>query len=244
MQERVRTVNTVLVIEDDRLLQQRVVAYLESHGLVVTGAETVAEARNILRQHSFGAVVLDLTLEGEDGLVIARELAARGGPPVVIISARVDEVDRVLALDSGADDFLVKPFGFRELLSRLRAVQRRTAGPARRAAGRHLAHFDGWTVDLSAHGVKHEDGRSVEMTSGELSLLRAFLDNPVRNPLPPPVAGVDPAQRRRGLRSHRRRARWPACGASSKATRATPRSIQTVRGEGYLFAHPVNWTVA
>jgi len=239
---RVPAVNTVLVVEDDCLLRQRLIAYLESHGLVVTGVDSVAGARETLRHHRYGAVVLDLTLQGEDGLVIARELAARRGPPVLVISGRSDEMDRVLALDGGADDFLVKPFGFRELLSRMRAVQRRTAGPARRAAGRHLARFDGWTVDLSAHDVTHDDGRSVEMTSGELSLLRAFLDNPVRilhrHQLLTLTRRDDDAVFDRTVDVLVARLR-----RKLEADPHHPEIIQTVRREGYRFAQPVSWTV-
>ena len=151
-------------------------------------------------------------------------------------------MDRVLALDMGADDYLVKPYGFRELFARLRAVQRRSARPALQAAGRHLARFDHWTVDLAAHRAMHDDGWHIGMTSGELSLLRAFLDNPNRvlhrHELLSLTRRDDAAVFDRTvdvLVSRLRR--------KLESDPTSPQFIQTVRGEGYLFTQPVNWSV-
>ena len=122
--------NTVLVAEEDPELRGRVVSYLEAHGLIATVVDSVAAARGALRQNAYGGVILNSTLKGEDCLVIARELLARGGPPVLVTSSRATEMDRVLALDMGADDYLVKPYGFRELFG---APARGSA--AKRSAG-------------------------------------------------------------------------------------------------------------
>lgn len=234
--------NTVLVAEEDPELRERVVSYLEAHGLVATVVDSVAAARGALRQNAYGGVILNSTLKGEDGLVIARESLGRGGPPVLITSSRSTEMDRVLALDMGADDYLVKPYGFRELLARLRAVQRRGARPGLQAAGRHLARFDHWTVDLAAHRAMHDDGWHIGMTSGELSLLRAFLDNPNRvlhrHELLSLTRRDDAAVFDRTvdvLVSRLRR--------KLESDPTSPQFIQTVRGEGYLFTQPVNWSV-
>jgi two-component system OmpR family response regulator len=234
--------NSVLVAEDDPDLRGRVVAYLEAHGLVATVVDSVAAARAALRQNAYGGVILDWTLRGEDGLVIARELMARGGPPVLVTSSRSNEVDRVIALDTGADDYLVKPYGFRELLARLRAVQRRTVRPGQQVAGRHLARFDHWTVDLAAHRAMHEDGWHIGMTSGELSLLRAFLDHPnrvlYRHELLSLTRRDDAAVFDRTvdvLVSRLRR--------KLELDPSSPQFIQTVRGEGYLFTQAVDWSV-
>jgi two-component system OmpR family response regulator len=234
--------NTVLVAEDDHDLRDRVVAYLEAHGLVATVVDSVAAARGALRQNPYGGVILDWTLKGEDSLIIARDLMARGGPPVLVTSSRSSEVDRVMALEMGADDYLVKPYGFRELLARLRAVQRRMNRPGQQAAGRHLARFDHWTVDLAAHRAMHQDGWHIGMTSGELSLLRAFLDNPnrvlYRHELLSLTRRDDAAVFDRTvdvLVSRLRR--------KLEADPSTPQFIQTVRGEGYLFTQPVDWSV-
>jgi DNA-binding response OmpR family regulator len=231
-----------LVAEEDPELRDRVVAYLEAHGVVATVVDSVAAARAALRQNAYGGVILDWSLKGEDGLVIARDLITRNGPPVLVTSSRSSEVDRVMALEMGADDYLVKPYGFRELLARLRAVQRRMARPGQQPAGRHLARFDHWTVDLAAHRAMHEDGWHVGMTSGELSLLRAFLDNPnrvlYRHELLSLTRRDDGAVFDRTvdvLVSRLRR--------KLEADPSTPRIIQTVRGEGYLFTHPVDWSV-
>jgi two-component system OmpR family response regulator len=234
--------NTILVVEDDAELRERVVAYLEAHGLVATAVESVATARSALRQNAYGGVILDWQVKGEDSLPIARDLMARGGPPVLVTSSRSGEADRVVALEMGADDYLVKPYGFRELLARLRAVQRRMTRPGQQVAGRHLARFDHWTVDLAAHRAMHQDGWHIGMTSGELSLLRAFLDNPnrvlYRHELLALTRRDDAAVFDRTvdvLVSRLRR--------KLEADPSSPQFIQTVRGEGYLFTQPVDWSV-
>src|SRR5262245_1976645 len=166
--------HNVLLVEDDDLLSTRVAEYLTDHGFHVTAAASLSSARDLVKRHSFDVVVLDLNLGRDDGLDLARELAARGSPPVVIASARIEEPDRVLGLELGADDYLVKPYSFRELHARLKVVIRRFHESGARSS-RRIAKFARWTVDLTARRLFDESGQEVELTAGEMDLLKVFL---------------------------------------------------------------------
>ena len=115
----------ILVVDDDAALRELVVGYLGNHGYRVEGVGDGRAMREAMARHPPDLVVLDLMLPGEDGLSLLRGLRASGGPPVIMVSARGEEVDRVVGLEVGADDYLAKPFGPRELLARVRAVLRR-----------------------------------------------------------------------------------------------------------------------
>src|SRR5262245_52348059 len=210
--------------------------------MTATPVETLASARQLLKRHQFDAVVLDLNLGEHDGLALARELAENGGPPVVIASSRVDESDRVLGLELGADDYLVKPYSFRELLARLRAVMRRVRRGARyRPASRRVAHFDQWTFDATALRLMDETGREVSITPGEMTLLKVFLEHPDRVLLRHQIL----AMTKRSDAEVFDRAIDVLVGRLRRKLEVDPkrpRLIRTVRGEGYQFTAPVNWT--
>lgn len=232
----------VLMVEDDPQLRHRVVEYLKSQNLAPTGVASLADARALLKQHRFDAVVLDLNLGSEDGLDLARELAAVKGPPVLIVSGRSEETDRIVGLELGADDYLSKPFSFRELAARIRSVLRRTSAPRRSVARRRIARFDRWRVDLGAHIAEDSAGARVELTVGELAVLRSFLDHPHKvlwrhellaltrrddAAVFPRTIDVLVARLRRKLERAPRR----------------PELIRTVRGEGYCFEQAVDWEI-
>jgi len=235
-----RTIPHVLVVEDDESLRAGVCRYLETQNLAATGVAGLHAARDFLQRQTFDVVVLDLNLGAEDGLDLARELAIQQRPPVIITSGRVDEADRVVGLELGADDYVTKPFSFRELVARIRGVLRRVAEPTRALTRRRIARFDRWAVDLTAHRATDSTGNIVELTVGELALLRAFLDHPNRVLLRHELLALtrgDEAEvfsrtidvlitrlRRKLEPNHRR-----------------PELIRTVRGEGYLFDPAVTW---
>jgi two-component system OmpR family response regulator len=161
-----------------------VVEYLEGHNLQVTAASQPQEALRRFAADEPGMVILDLQLGQTDGLNVLREIRSRSDVPVIITTGhRRDEIDRVVGLELGADDYITKPFGLRELLARIRAVLRRQdLGRAawQRAAERGRYQFGGWVLDRSSRRLTAPDGSLVGLTKGEYALLVAFLDAPQR----------------------------------------------------------------
>ena len=133
-----------------------------------------------LRAGRFDLVVLDVMMPGEDGLSAARRLAASGGPPVLMLSALGEETDRIVGLEVGADDYLVKPFNPRELLARIKAILRRSerAEPMAGAFGGRKLSFASWLLDTDIRSLTHDDGRHVSLTTAEFKLLTTFLERP------------------------------------------------------------------
>jgi DNA-binding response OmpR family regulator len=166
-------IRPVLVVDDEPELADAVVAVLERHGFPTRWVTTLADARLYAADSSL--MLLDLGLPDGDGLTACAELAAR--VPVIVISARGDEVDRVIALESGADDYLAKPFSTRELVARCRAVLRRAG-----AAGRSVVHAGDIDIDIDTYEVRR-DGSAIDLTAKEMALLMALasrLGAPVR----------------------------------------------------------------
>jgi two-component system OmpR family response regulator len=147
---------------------------------------TVANGRELaeaLASETIDLVVLDLRLPGEDGLAIARRLREQSTIPILMLTGRAEEADRVMGLELGADDYLTKPFSPRELLARIRALLRRsqtTAAAASNAPKLRAYRFAGWELNLGLRKLKSPDARHVELTNGEFSLLCAFLSAPQR----------------------------------------------------------------
>lgn len=232
---------TVLVVEDDVAFAATLGDYLRGRGMTPTLAVTLDSAREILHDAHFDAVVLDLNLGEHDGLVLAQELAENAGPPVVIATSRIDESDRVLGLEIGADDYLVKPFSLRELLARLKAVMRRTRRAGVRTGLRRVARFDRWSLDVAALRLVDEDGREMPITQGEMTLLKVFLDHPdrvlLRNQILSLTKGGETEVFERAIDVLVGRLR-----RKLEANPRKPRLIRTVRGEGYRFAANVSWS--
>jgi DNA-binding response OmpR family regulator len=228
------------LVEDDLALANRLTEYLSGRGIPTTAVNTLSAARDLLRRHDFDVVVLDLNLGNEDGLVLARELSASGGPPVVITSSRVDEPDRVLGLELGADDYLVKPYSFRELLARLKAVGRRREGRPTMTA-RRVAHVGPWIIDLTAHRVRDEQGHEVTITPGEMTLLRVFLEHPDRVLLRHQIIALSG----RSDTEVFDRAIDVLVGRLRRKLEPDPKHpqlIRTIRGEGYRLTAQVHWS--
>ena len=147
-------VQRILVVDDDVALRELIASYLQANGFVVDGCGDGREMRAAIERHAPDLIVLDLMLPGEDGLSLLRVLRASGGPPVIIVSARGDEVDRVIGLEVGADDYLPKPFGPRELLARVRAVLRRGQTPS---ATTGSISFGPFRLDKLSHTLTRDD---------------------------------------------------------------------------------------
>ena len=221
----------ILVVDDDVALRGLIAGYLEANGFLVDGAGDGREMRAAIDHHPPDLIVLDLMLPGEDGLSLLRGLRATGGPPVIMVSARGDEVDRVVGLEVGADDYLPKPFGPRELLARIRAVLRRGQAPS---AGNGSISFGPFRLDKLSHTLTRDD-IEVSLTSGEFNLLRIFAEHPnqvlTRDHLVSLLRGFErtPFDRSIDVRITRLRRKI-------EAVPEAPLYLRTVWGEGYLFS--------
>ncbi|HMM86580.1 MAG: response regulator [Gammaproteobacteria bacterium] len=225
-----RTPARLLVVDDDEGLRELLVRYLRDNGYEVAGVADGAAMRGHLATHPVDLLLLDVMLPGEDGLSLARTLSAEGAPAIIMLSARGDEVDRIVGLEVGADDYLAKPFSHRELLARVSAVlRRRRPGPE---TGRRR-HFGPYTVDLDAHRLTR-NGAEVALSGAEFALLRTLLDHPdrvlSRDTLVELLKGYDraPFDRMVDVRVTRLRRKI-------EPDPAHPVYLRTVWGVGYLF---------
>ncbi len=237
----------ILVVDDDHGLRSLLSDYLTSSGYVVDGAADGRQMRECMARAWPDAIVLDLMLPGEDGLSLARELRRTSQVPILMLSARGEEIDRVVGLEVGADDYMPKPFGPRELLARLRALLRRAspaaveapvaapgaAPDAAEADATHLHRFGPFTLDTQAWRLLR-DGAELVASSGEIQLLRLFVEHPhrvlSRDTLVDWLKGYE-----RGAFDRSIDVRVTRLRRKIEPDPAHPVYIRTVRGEGYLF---------
>jgi two-component system OmpR family response regulator len=231
----------VLVVDDDPSMQHMIVSYLEQQNMRVISA---SQRQEVMRQFTAGepsVVILDLRLGQEDGLDLLREIRSRSDIPVIITTGhRRDEIDRVVGLELGADDYVTKPFGLRELLARIRAVlRRRETGriASRQDSEQGRCRFGGWQLDRRARRLTNSSGVPVALTKGEYTLLVAFLDAPQRpltreHLLQATRIHEDVFDRSIDVQILRLRRKLETDPSS-------PRIIQTERGVGYVFTLPV-----
>ena len=175
----------VLVVDDDPLIRELMAEYLSENDLRVSLAADGAEMAAVLAESIVDMVLLDLRLKGEDGMQLARKLREDSSIPVIIVTGKKDEADRVMGLEFVADDYITKPFSNRELLARIRAVLRRTqasqAGAARPREEKCRAYrFAGWELNLLARRLTSPDGSRVDLSNGEFNLLLALCESPQR----------------------------------------------------------------
>jgi DNA-binding response OmpR family regulator len=172
----------ILVVDDDVAIRELIKEYLAENNFQVSLAETGADMDKVLSAEIVDLVILDLKLPDEDGLAIARRLRESLDLPIIILTGRKEEVDRVMGLELGADDYVTKPFSNRELLARVRAVLRRTEGKraTRRGEKVRAFRFSGWELNTGTRKLRSPDGRNVELTNSEYALLVAFLKPPGR----------------------------------------------------------------
>ncbi len=174
----------ILAIDDDPAMRKLVADYLRENDLRVTAVATGAEMEQALAQYAIDLVVLDLRLAAEDGMQLARKLREESKVPIIIVTGKQDEADRVMGLELGADDYVTKPFSPRELLARIRAVLRRyqTAREVLPPQGekRRAYRFARWELNLGSRRLTSPNGSRVELTHGEFNLLHAFCAAPQR----------------------------------------------------------------
>jgi two-component system OmpR family response regulator len=172
----------ILVIEDDREISALVTRYLRANECRVTALADGRGVERVMDGHRVDLIVLDLMLPGEDGLSICKRLRTNSHVPIIMLTAKGDEVDRILGLEMGADDYLSKPFNPRELLARVRAVLRRSDAMALNPAlpGARVLAFLGWRIDRVVRELHTADGTRVVLTDAEFSLLQALCERPGR----------------------------------------------------------------
>ncbi|HUW25236.1 MAG TPA: response regulator [Gallionella sp.] len=232
----------ILVVDDDGGLRELLQRYLVEQGYRVDAVADGIAMEQFLAAQNTDLVILDLMLPGEDGLALARKLKTRGGQAIIMLSARGEDVDRIIGLEVGADDYLAKPFNPRELLARVRAVLRRGCDrkeDAEEVAARNVFRFGPFSLDTDSRNLAR-DGAEVALTSGEFNLLRILVEHPhrvmSRDVLMDLIKGYErmPFDRSIDVRVTRLRRKI-------EDDPTAPVYIRTVWGEGYLFS-PENRT--
>ncbi|MCW9025079.1 MAG: response regulator [Gammaproteobacteria bacterium] len=237
----------LLIVDDDLRLQALLEEYLGEQGYATAAVGDGKSMDRWLEEHHPALIILDLMLPGEDGLSLARRIRNRGNIPIIILSARGEEVDRIIGLEVGADDYLPKPFSPRELLARIRAVLRRghnmtgeegsetntTESEQQAHHSEHLSQFGEFTLNLDAQ-ILLRDGQEVKLTSGEMALLITLVKHPNRVLSREQLMDMintgehDPFDRSIDVRITRLRGKI-------EDNSSTPRFIRTVWGQGYRF---------
>jgi two-component system OmpR family response regulator len=177
-----QAIPNILVVEDDRETRSLIAKYLRTNACHVTTASDGREMARAMTDRRVDLLILDVMLPGEDGLSLCRKVRAQSQTPIIMLTARGEDVDRILGLEMGADDYLAKPFNPRELLARINAVLRRQAAAYNASAveGATVLAFAGWRIDVRLRELRNPDGARVAMTSAEFDLLRTFCERPGR----------------------------------------------------------------
>jgi two-component system OmpR family response regulator len=230
----------ILIVDDDREIRTLLRDFLEKNGYRATAVPDGKSMRRVLEQSHVDLIVLDLMLPGEDGLTLCRELRAKSQIPVLMLTALAEEVDRVVGLEVGADDYLAKPFSPRELVGRIKAILRRTAYMPREPAPESVNgyRFGEWRLDMTTRTLTHADGTAVNLGGAEFRLLSILLAHPKRvlsrMQLMELLRGrdIDPFDRSIDVRISRLR-------QMLRDDARAPTIIKTVYGEGYVIGVPI-----
>lgn len=235
----VQGATTIMIVDDDPALRTMLTEYLEGQNMIALPVATGREMLKVLETKALDLVLLDLQLMNEDGLDLLRELRQRCDVPVIITTGhRKDEIDRVVGLELGADDYVTKPFGLRELLARIKAVLRRHASDYSHRKNNGLTyHFGGWKLRPKTRELFDPQGQTVSLTKGEHALLVAFLDAPQRtlareHLLQATRVHEDIFDRSIDVQILRLRRKL-------EVDSSAPHLIVTERGVGYVFTLPV-----
>jgi len=232
----------VLIVDDHREIRDLVTRALSKENFRVSAAADGRAMRKVLADSRIDLILLDLMLPGEDGLSLCRSIRAGSNIPIIMLTAKGDEVDRVIGLEMGADDYLSKPFGSRELIARIKAVLRRSTDPAstQRSDPRPKRYrFDRWELHTATRELLRDDGVTVSLSTGEYDLLIALLERPQRVLSRDQLldlargrsaAGIDRSIDTQISRLRKKLEREPG----------DPKIIKTVWGGGYMFTPPVS----
>ena len=229
------TPDHVLVVDDDAEIRTLLAEYLSQNGIKVSVARDATEMRQLFDESRPDIIILDVMMPGEDGLTVCRELRSRSNVPVIMLTARADEVDRIIGIEMGADDYLGKPFSPRELLARIKGVLRRTRTLPPSLGDAQQVRFAGWTLDSGACHLISPDNVIVPLSGAEYRLLSVLIQHPNRvldrNQLMDLTLGREatPFDRSIDVQISRLRNRL-------NDDAREPRIIKTIRNEGYILA--------
>lgn len=225
----------IVVVDDEEIVRETVQEYLLRQGYAVTGADGGAQLRAIMAERPVDLVLLDIRMPGEDGLTIARELRKMGPIGIIMLTANSDSVDKVVGLEIGADDYIIKPFDLRELLARVRAVLRRAAKPEQPAAtlAREI-RVGRCVLNLDLRRLFAADGSEIAITAMEFDLLQTFTAHPnrvlSRDQLLDLAHSKEMEAFDRSIDTRITRLRQKI-----EVEPQAPQAIRTVRGAGYVF---------
>lgn len=233
-----------LIVDDDREICALLCTYLADFGIAARGVHDGAAMRRAMTEQTPDVIILDLMLPGEDGLTLCRQLRASGNIPVIMLTARGEPADRVVGLELGADDYVVKPFDPRELVARIHTVLRRSRGDAAAGGGagegeRERISFEGWTLDVSTRQLTTPRQVVVPLSNAEFRLLWTFIERPRR------VLNRDQlmdAARGQASTAYDRSIDLLVSRLRQKLDDdpRDPKLLKTIRGEGYLFDARIN----
>jgi len=227
----------ILIVDDDPEICRLLTDYLTKNGFDAIGARNGREMTQALEHHAVDLVILDLMLPDSDGLTLCRNLRASSNMPVLMLTARGEETDRIVGIEMGADDYMVKPFSPRELLARIKTILRRARAlpPNLRPETQRYLVFAGWQLDTATRALTAPDGVIVPLSGGEYRLLRILLEHPNRvlnrDQLVELIHGrtAEPLDRVIDVQVSRLRQRL-------RDDSREPQLIKTMRGEGYVLA--------
>ncbi|MCA0449057.1 MAG: response regulator [Proteobacteria bacterium] len=231
----------VLIVDDDQRIGAMLGRFLTDHGLKVSRAADGREMFSICESSRIDVIVLDIMMPGEDGLSLCRRMRAQSAVPIILLTAMTGDTDRIVGLEIGADDYVVKPFNPRELLARIRAVTRRLGAAslnAERPPAATIYEFGGWRLNTNRRTLTSPDGVLTDLTSGEFDLLLAFLEHPqralTRDQLLDLAHGRMNQSYDRSIDVQISRLR-----RKIEVNPQEPTFIKTIRNEGYFFTAPV-----
>ena len=231
----------ILIVDDDAEIRGLLGEYLQKQGYRATAVADGKGLRAAMEKSRPDVIILDLMLPGEDGLALCRDLRARSETPIIMLTARGDETDRIVGLELGADDYVAKPFNPRELLARIKSVLRRARSLPDNLKPKEAGsyRFAGWTLDVATRNLTGADGVVVPLGGTEFRLLRIFLEHPnrvlTRDQLIDLMLSRDAAPFDRAIDVQVSRLRH-RLGEDAKE----PAIVKTVRGQGYVFAARVD----
>ena len=230
----------LLLVDDEATIREPLGAYLQRSGFRVSEAPNAAEARKLLAGHAIELVILDIMMPGEDGLSLCRSIREQGEMRVILLTARSEETDRIVGLEMGADDYVLKPFSPRELVARIKTILRRAGGSGQREGNADAAvyRFEGWTLRADDWTLTGSDGVAIPLSTADFRLLQAFVTHPrqvlSRDQLLDLTQGREAHAFDRSIDNQISRLR-----RKLEDDARAPRLIKTVWGGGYMFGADV-----